>query len=209
MLQGIGTAVGAVAVLLAAKIGANTFENWRRQRLAERKAEQAERILTATYKVRRGLSHVRSPMMLAHELNAAEADLKEAGEWDKIFPESQRKKATTAQAYYNRLKRTREDQLALTECQPMARALFGEKLEKALEKLNHLFWTVQVYVDADYRDNTGVDAEHRKKIESTIWEGYPSAEKNEIDQTIATQVKLIEDTCVPILRLEKTSNGPS
>lgn len=85
----------------------------------------------------------------------------------------------------------------------MARALFGEGLEKALEKLNGQFWTVQVYVDANYRDKNGADKEFRRKIESTIWSGYPSPEENEVDQNIAKLVKLIEDTCVPALRLEK------
>ena len=89
----------------------------------------------------------------------------------------------------------------------MARALFGEELEKALEKLNHLFWTVQVYVDANFRD-TGADATHRKKIESTIWEDWPSAEENELDQTIAEKVKLIEDTCVPALQFEHKRMWP-
>lgn len=198
MLQGIGTLAGVAAAIAAAFIGANA---WKQQKQAERKAEQAERILTATYKVRRGLSQVRSPMMLAYEFVAAEALLKEQGEWDKIFPETQRQKAATAQAYYNRLNKTRDDQQALLECQPMARALFGEELEKALEKLNHLFWSVRVYVDADYRD-TGTDVNHRNKIESTIWEGYPSPEENELDRTIAEKVKFIEDTCVPALRFE-------
>ena len=208
MLQGIGTVIGGVAVIVAAFIGGNTFKSWRQQRLAERHIEQAERILTATYKVRRDLSYVRSPMMLPHEFEAAEANLKERGEWDKVFPESERKKLTTAQAYYNRLNRTKDDQKALEECQPMARALFSEDLEKAIEKLNRLFWTVQVYVDADYRDKTGADADHRKKIESTIWTGWPSVEENELDQTIATQVKLIEDICVPVLRLESGKTKP-
>lgn len=202
MLQGLGTMGGAVAVLVAAIIGSTTFKSWKRQQLAERRAEQAERILTATYKVRRGLSHVRSSVMWNHETDAAEAELKERGEWDKVFPESLRKKLATAQAYYRRLNRTRDDQQALTDCQPMSRALFGEDLEKALEKLVHVFWTVQVYVDADCQDNTGADAEFRKKIQSTIWEGWPNAEENEVDRIIATQVKIIEDTCVPCLRLE-------
>ena len=82
----------------------------------------------------------------------------------------------------------------------MARAFFGEDLEKALEKLNHQFWTVKVYVDANHSDKTGADADFRRKIESSIWEGYPSAEENEVNQIIAAQVKLIEDTLVPVLR---------
>lgn len=206
MLQGIGTVVGAVAVIAAAIIGSRTFDNWKRQKLAERHIEQAERILTATYKVRRGLSHVRNVAMWGHETDAAKEQLKANGEWEKTFPESERKSLATAQAYYNRLNSTRDDQRAMEECQPMARALFSEELEKAIEKLNHQFWTVKVYVDANHRDKTGADPEFRRKIESTIWEGYPSTEENEVDKIITAQVKIIEDICVPVLRM---GNGKS
>lgn len=203
MLQGIGTVVGAVAVFAAAIIGSRTFDNWKRQKLAERHIEQAERILTATYKVRRGLSMVRSPAMWGNETATAEEQLKAKGEWEKVWGgDDERKRLATTQAYYNRLTATRDDQRALEECQPMARAFFGEELEKAIEKLNHQFWKVKVYVDANHRDKTGADAEFRKKIESTIWEGWPSAEENEVDQIIAEQIKIIEDACVPVLRLE-------
>lgn len=203
MLQGIGSILGPIAIVIVAWIGSNTFEGWRRQKLAERRIEQAERIVTATYKVRRGLSHVRNPAIWGHELQAAETSLKESGEWDKVVGgENERKKLATAQAYYNRLNRTRDDRRALEECQPMARALFGEALEKALEKLNHQFLTVQIYVDANYRDRTSADAKLRDKIDSAIYEGYPSPEANEVDQTIVEQVKTIEDICVPVLRLE-------
>lgn len=194
--------MGAIAVIAAAIIGSRTFNSWKRQKLAERHIEQAERILTAAYKVRRSLSRVRSPAMWGHETDVAEEQLKANGQWEKVYPESERKSLATAQAYYNRLNSTRDDQRELEECQPMARAFFGENLEKAIEKLNHQFWTVKVYVDANHKDKTGSDPDFRRKIESTIWEGYPSAEKNEVDQIIAAQIRLIEEICVPVLRME-------
>ncbi|EJL22850.1 Glycosyl hydrolases family 6 [Novosphingobium sp. AP12] len=203
MLSGIGTVVGALAVIGAAFIGSRTFENWKRQKLTERHIEQAERILTATYKVRRGLSRVRSPAMWGNETDTAEEQLKASGAWEKTFPENERRSLATKQAYYNRINATGDDQRALEECQPMARAFFGEDLENALEKLNRQFWTVKVYVDANHSDKAGADADFRRKIESTIWEGYPNAQENEVDQIIAAQVKLIEDTLVPVLRTAK------
>lgn len=210
MLQGIGTVIGAVAVFVAAKIGANTFESWKQQKLAERRAEQAERILTATYNVRRALSLVRSPAMWAAEIQNAETRLKENGEWDNIVGgDNERHRFTQTQAYYIRIETTREVQLALTACQPMARALFGEELEKAIEKLIHQFWSVKVYVDANHSDRNGADTDFRKKIDSTIWEGYPSPEENEMDQIIAAQVKIIEDLCVPVLRMEDDVKRPA
>lgn len=202
MLQGVGTIIGAIAVIVGAIIGSRTFNNWKRQKLAERHIEQAERILIATYKVRRGLSYVRSPMMWGHETAAAEEQLKANGEWEKVFAKHEQESLANAQAYYNRLARVRDDQKALEECQPMARAFFGEELEKAIEKLNHQFWTVQVYVDANHRDKTRADTKLRRTIETSIWEGYPSFEENEVDQIIASQVNLIEEICLPVLRLE-------
>ncbi|MBC7668371.1 MAG: hypothetical protein H7236_07955 [Gemmatimonadaceae bacterium] len=202
MLQGLGAMLGAGTVLAAAIIGSNTFNTWRQQKLSERRIDQAERILTATYKVRRGLSRVRSPMMMGHEFAAAEEKLKASGEWEKAYGEQEQSLLAYAQAYYIRLSATHDDQLLLEECQPMARALFGEELEKAIENLNRQFWSVRVYVGAKHRDGSGSDPDLIRKIESTIWEGYPSTEENEIDQIITSQVKIIEDICVPVLRLE-------
>ena len=202
MLQGWGTLVGAITVLVAAIIGANTFARWRQQKLAERRIEQAERILTATYKVRRRLSYVRGPAMWENELSAAEEKLKETGDWDKVDGDNERRKLTTTQAYYTRIFAAKDDRQALDECLPMARALFGEKLEQAMDKLNRVFWSVQVMVDVNYRDKQYADNDFRKKIDSAIWEGYPSEDENEVDRTIKEQVKVIEDICVPVLRLE-------
>src|SRR5690349_14918467 len=99
MLQGVGSVLGPVAVGIAAWVGGNTFKSWRQQKLAERRIDQAERILTATYKVRRGLSHIRNPMMLAHEFDGAETNLKESGQWERVVGgDEARRRLTTKQA---------------------------------------------------------------------------------------------------------------
>lgn len=203
MLQGIGTIIGGIAVIVAAFIGSNTFKSWRQQKLSERRIDQAERILTATYKARQGLLFVRNPAIWAHEIFNAEEHLKANGEWDKVNGQKEQRDLSTAQAYYNRINRTKDDRRVLQECQPMARALFGEDLEKALEKLNHQFWVVEVHVDSKLHDKGELDTQFREKINRTLWSGYPSPEKNEVDQIIDAQVKLIEEVCVPVLRLEK------
>lgn len=207
MLQGIGTVVGGFAVIGAAIIGSRTFDVWKRQKLAERHIEQAERILTAVYKVRRALSFVRSPMMWAHELDAAEESLKASGDWEKVFDAEEQRRWRTTQAYYNRLTKTADDRTALEQCQPMARALFGEELEKSIEKLNHQFWTIKIYVDANQSDRNGLDYEFRKKIDRAIFEGYPPKEENEIDCIIAQEVKSIESICLPVFRTVESANN--
>jgi hypothetical protein len=70
MLQGFGTLIGAGAVIYAAKKGADTYESWKKQKVAERRRDQAERILTAVYKARRALRYVRGVMMWGHELGS-------------------------------------------------------------------------------------------------------------------------------------------
>lgn len=200
MVQGEGTMLGAMAVIVAAVIGGRTFESWRRQEVAGRKLAQAERILEATYKARRALSYVRSPMMFGHELNTARDVLKENSDWNDQL-EARQQRIVHAQAYYNRLNNTRDEQKALDECLPMARALFGEELEKAIESLRHQFWIVQVDANA-YMDDDGRDPEFSAKVRRGLYEvasieGQPP---NEITDAVEKAVATIETTCLPVLR---------
>lgn len=201
VLSGAGTVIGAVAVIGAAFLGSRTFDSWRRQTLSQRRIEQAERILTATYKVRRGLSHVRNPVLWGYELQKAEDYLKEKGELP--GDEMGKRKMTTAQLYYTRLNAVLDDRKVLEECQPMARALFGEEVELAMDALNHQFQRVNSAVQAQYRFEENTDRGFREGIEATLWGGTPTPEENKMDKEIAEQVKVIEAVCVPVLRLEK------
>ena len=201
VLSGAGTVIGAIAVIAAARFASNTFDGWRKQTLSERRIEQAERILTATYKVRRGLSFVRNPMLWAHEQQAAEDDLKEKGQL--TGSDRDNKKLTTAHLYFLRLNSELDNRRALEECQPMARALFGEELELAMDALNRQFQMVNAAVQAQYRFEVNTDRAFRENMEVVLWAGYPSPEENKMDMEIAAQVKVIEDTLVPVLRLEK------
>jgi hypothetical protein len=202
VLQGVGSLAGAFAVFYAAWLASDTFESWRRQKLSERRIEQAERILTATYKARRGLSNVRSPMIWAHELDAAEEKLKELNKWPAGTADQTRSK--TAQSYYNRLNEEFRHRQELEECQPMARALCGQELEQALATLNHQFHTIGVNIRAKHREPEGnIERANSDRVQAILSEGYPHGEDpNEMDERIAVVVKKIEDECVPVLRLE-------
>jgi hypothetical protein len=199
MLQGAGSFFGAVAVLGAAKLGASTFESWRFQKVAERRIEQAERILTATYNSRRALGYVRGRMFWAHELKAANEFLKANASW--ASPDRM-KRWEKAQAIFNRLAKTQDEQSELSKCLPMARALFGEELEAALEALNHQFWLVQVDAES-YIDDDGSEPEFTKKITRGMQEIEPPAgEVNEITESIRVLIGTIERICLPVLRIE-------
>ncbi|WP_422000037.1 hypothetical protein [Roseovarius mucosus] len=199
VLQGVGALAGAFAVGFAAWLASNTFEQWRKQKLSERHIEQAERILTATYKARRALERVRNPMMWAHELHAAREHLETQDFWAST-PENRRQKMVTAQGYYNRLNAVLDERRALDECLPISRALFGEPLEQALETLHTQFHLVSIAVDANSWD--GNDREFQRSISEDLSSLSGVGKANKMNGVIAEQIKVIEDACVPVLRLE-------
>lgn len=202
MLQAFGTFGGIWAVVWAANKGASTFEGWKRQKIDERKQEQAERILTATYKCRRALEYVRGIMMWEHERRAAEQQLKEHESWQ-LQEEARQKRLVTAQLFYNRLNQTKAESEELDQCLPMARALFGEELENALETLNRQFRIVQVDVDSYVDDHDGTDSEFSAKIRRGMYALSERGGKvNEVTQATNESVAAIERICIPVLRLE-------
>jgi hypothetical protein len=197
VLSGTGTVIGALAVIGAAIFASNTFDGWRRQKLSERHIEQAERILTAAYKARRALGYVRSPMILAHELHTAEEQLEKQ---DDSAASSKKQKLIIRQAYYNRLTAVLDERRAVEECLPMARALFGEQVEKALELLNRQFHMVSIAVDSNSDDVN--DRDFARKIREDLSSSSGSDRPNKMNVLIEEQVKLIEDALFPVLRLE-------
>ncbi len=202
MLQGWATLAGAGAVVWAAYKGASTFDGWRRQKIAERKQEQAERILTATYKCRRALEYVRGWMLFGHERHAAEQQIKQQDGWSQKSQGLQNR-LVTGQAFYNRLNRIKAERAELDQCFPMARALFGEELEQALENLSHQFWIVQVNVDSYIDDEDGTDKDFTDKIHRVMYAVTPrDGEVNEVTHAVETSVAAIERICLPVLRLE-------
>lgn len=112
-----------------------------------------------------------------------------------------RRALVSAQGYYNRMNAVLDERRAVEECLPMARALFGEKVEKALELLNRQFRMVEIAVDSDSME--GNDREFARSLREDISSAAGSDRPNKMNVLIEEQVKLIEDALVPVLRLEK------
>lgn len=200
MIQGVGTISGVIAVV-GARYGANA---WREQKRAERRLEMAERVLTATHKARAALAYIRNRMVFSSELTAAEEMLKADSNFANQA-EGRRDRLINAQAHYTRINRTASERLALDDCLPLARAMFCEELEKAVETLRHQFWLVQVSVDAYVEDEHGTDEEFTKNIRRSMSDVEPRAgEKNEVSDAIAQSVATIERICIPALKLDRT-----
>lgn len=193
----------AIAIGFAAWMASDTYKSWRRQKLSERSIEQAERILTAAYNARRALGYVRSPLMEAHELNAAEAQLEKQDFWATVEV-NRKQRLVSAQGHYNRLDAVMDERRTVEKCLPMARALFGEHVEKALELLNRQFRIVQIAVDAN--SETGNDEEFSRSLREDISSSSGTDRPNKMNVQIEKQIKLIEDVLIPVLRLEVTQD---
>lgn len=205
VLQGVGALAQAFAIYFAAWMASNTFDGWRRQKVAERRIEHAERILGATYKARRALEYVRSPMMESHELHSAEKALENRDFW-MTLDENRKLKYKMAQGYYSRLNAVLDDRRKVEESLPMARALFGEKVERALEQINRQFTIIGDAVDIykDYEDDT--DREFARSLREKISTVDSTDRPNKMNLLVEEQVKIIETALIPLLRLEENRN---
>lgn len=202
MTQGLGTLGGAVAVYAAARLGLST---WRHQKLAERNRDQAEVILHAAYNARRALRYLRSPFMSGSEQAAAEEKLSaDEPTWRNGFVKEKQDRLITAQAYYMRGNQLLDERSKLEDCLPMARALFGEELENAIESLHHQFHIVRTYADAYVDDHNGTDRDFTVKIRRALFASNKrtGGDENEVSEAIENSIEVIERTCLPYLRLE-------
>jgi hypothetical protein len=200
MIQGIGTLLGAGAVLFGAFKAADL---WKEQKRAERRLEMAERILTATHKGRNALEYVRGPMMSAHELEDAEKKIRGREDFDlDMEPEDRKKRLIVGQAYYTRRFSMRSEENALLDCLPMARSMFSEELENAIKTIKFQFGVVQSYVDIYVEVAKLKDEDLAKKIRTAMYGHAAKGEPNEISDAVAVSVAIIESICEPALRLE-------
>ena len=92
---------------------------------------------------------------------------------------------------------------------PMGRALFDEKLEAQLELLARQFYLVQINIDS-YVDDDGSDKSFTTSISRAIYDIEARVgQRNEISDAIKSAVDEIEAVCVPVLRLETSTESGS
>ncbi|MCE8440593.1 hypothetical protein [Rhodovulum sulfidophilum] len=195
VLSGIGTIVGAFAVIWAARLGSGTLENWREQNISER-------ILIATYDAERSLGDLRHAAANLFARGSAQRDLQDGAE-------ALTSEAAKAYRYYETFRETASlARRSLADCLPTAKALFDADLEQAIGELMKQFDIV--FADVGWRAELSPDERQAKWKKLTP--GVPSEDRNTMDATIAAQVARIEDICLPQLRAagrKRRDAGPS
>jgi len=198
MLSGLGTIAGAGAVAYTAHRAADTLSSWKRQRIAERRFDHAEKTLEASYMVREAIDRIRSPLIHGVETDRAKAELEADPQWNPLDHEARKGRLYTAQVYVMRIRSTESAWDKLEAAIPLAHALFDRQLEVALSQLLRARWLIRVNADA-FVDADGTDREFtvktRRALNSKLADG-----DDEISVLARKQLKIIEDTCLPILR---------
>jgi hypothetical protein len=196
VLQGVGQIGAAVAIAFAAYIGRNTFSDWKRQKQEERRIEIAERTLTLAYRLRYDFHSVRSPLIDQVELDEAENVLRQdSGDWWDQQSEELKRRARTAQAIMNRLRRHHDDWQKIWELKPLALAFFGPAAEQHLD----VFWQQyrSLLVDAEsYADLTGLGDQSSNLVRETL---FQQCEESRITQIVDAAVAALESELLPIV----------
>lgn len=205
MMSGWAAVGGVAAVLFAAHKAADTFKQYRRQRQEDRRIEAAERILTIAYSLKRKLQGVRSPMAFGGETEEAIEQLREA-DWYMILDDAEKRRAQTGQVILRRLQRQKDDWEEIFVAMPMARALFGQKIEEALQNIFRQARAVQIAASMyrDGHDGGGHDGGAlRREFEATFWEGGGApGDSDKVAEAVEEAIAALEAQLLPVIRAD-------
>ncbi|MEM9085772.1 MAG: hypothetical protein AAGB23_07605 [Pseudomonadota bacterium] len=195
MLQGIGAIITPIGVVFAAFIAANTFDNWKKQKVTERKIEHAENTLSATYRVRDSLRFIRSRGLYQDEFLRADVELQEKAVAKKDGPDADNQRL--AMVLVQRIRETEASWDALAEVLPFAKAFFSSDLEQALESLHQQRWLLRTYIDEYEETEHQTDrwVELRRIMFANLDEDL-----DPISEAARNAIERIEAECLRVLR---------
>lgn len=196
-LQGLAGFAQAGAITFVGFRGADVLLSWKRQKIAERRFETAERIITLAYRVRRAFSAIRSGMMWGNETAAAERLLRANGDWFERLDREQQKTTAYSQAVLTRINLFSSEWDELIAALPIARTYFGDALEQQLQSLWQQRGRVSVAAEM-YADDRGEDKSFSAGLRRDLWEPQQPAE-NEVTQEINSAFAAIESILRPTL----------
>lgn len=196
MLTGWGTLAGAAAIAYAAKVGANTFGSWKRQKQEERRMDAAERILTLAYRLRYDLEAIRSPGLFHYELESAGEQLRAELKNFDLKPKGEQDRIRTAQVYKNRMDRHEGDFQEVWTTKPVALALFGPSVEKGLHEFWRNFMLVGMSSTALSEDD-GNDKDFSRSIRRDL---STSSKDTAITLAIEAAIRALECELLPVIR---------
>jgi len=199
MLQGIGTIIGAVAVIIAAVVGNNTFNSWRQQQLFQRRMDLADRILTLAVRAKEEIQFIRAPIKFSSELDEAGTTLEANGFEKSKFDQAKWRQLENAQTTLIRVNRFQSTWTELQSIKHSAYVYFGKKVSDPIETILHQVHLIRIDADA-YAEDNGSDREFTKKLLNTLSRGRPKGQIDELGNKIDQAVLQIEWELQSLLR---------
>jgi hypothetical protein len=204
MLSGIGTIAGSITVLVTARLARSTFNDWKKQKLAERHMDHAEAILAATYQVRANYRSVRMAWMPNSELEQAAAELERTGELAGLTKDK-RDKLVQVHAIILRINKTVPAREALENIYPIAKAYWGDDLEIKLRELSNCSTDLYIAASRLAHQTDQTPTEDVERVHKTLY-ATGNDDGDEFAQRVNALIADIEAVCLPALRTGKLSS---
>lgn len=168
MLTGLGTIGSAIAVTAAAIIAGRSFDDWKKQKLTERKMDHAEQILSIAHRAKDAIEDIRKPMTTQEERKAA-LDLMDTMDAKyRFFKESSRKNISVSYVHKIRLDKNADVRNSLDLLTSIARAYPDLNVSEPMDYLRDMFNRLESAIDHNLVQDEG-DFKHRKRNPDSLW----------------------------------------
>lgn len=134
---GIGAVAGVIAVVWAARKGASTFQQWRVQKIEERRIHLAEQILALAYKLEEAFEQIRFPSPIGNEGSEALANMEASGLVGENADVELRSRLMPSQLAVDRIRQRQALFDELSDLIATSRAVFGDAITRPLSVLRH------------------------------------------------------------------------
>jgi hypothetical protein len=209
MLSGIGAVISAIAIIIAARLGKGALDDYKRQRLIDREIDAAEQALTAAYRAFEAVSSMRGRFIYAHETEATESALRDAGMPLEAMAKGEKSAYVTRGVIYRRAEFFRQDFDAVFECIPLVKVYFGQEAANWLQEFprarNRMLSSADMLPTVSAAAESLEDRELAVNVRRDIF-GNRDDQPDEIRDTIKLALGQLEDMLMNKLRTEKEAN---
>ena len=192
MISGLGSLLGALAIIFAASKGVQTFDRWRMERIEERRIAIAEKILFKVNEFELGLEQVRCTLPLHVEFEQAESMADQRRKYFQPGNKTEWQRMVCSEIFRARIES--EVRLnALSEVLPSAKAIFPEVVPHIISIIH----TLQ-RMESDL-GMWGIGVRGTEDFHATLFN--EAIAKDVVIQKVRNFQQKIEATLLPVIRV--------
>lgn len=198
MLGGIGSLLGAGAVIFGLLKAKSEVDNWKEQERYKEDRRLAIEIIAAFEEGRQSIREIRSPMSLGGEQAEVEARLNEAVQKEGVtLNDAERSNHLIRLTVLYRIERYKECWDRIAKLLPLAKAVFGERVKQLLFDIPKARHEVSIAANM-FRHK--LSDESRQKHEATIWQMTTDPKEDPIDSKLHESAEELERLLTPYIK---------